>query len=222
MDSVVSNMNNAYVYIHTRLNTNLPFYVGKGKGKRFNSTLSRNKHWNNVVKKDGGFNAVKLIENVCDEFAYFIESEVIDKYKLLGYKLVNKTNGGEGVSGSNVNAGIAKTEEHKQKLRDCNLGKKQSYETIEKRKKSLNKKINNGWETGFAIDKYKKYGIKNNKFVGVYHTPAGIFESLNDAAIANNCTIKTIRIRCNGNKCIVNGKLYIYPPKNGWYFVKKA
>ena len=183
--------------------------------------MQRNKHWNNLVKKHNGFNAYKLIENIDDEFALLIEKEVISKYKWLGYTLVNKTDGGEGVKGSNVNLGIPKTKEHKEKLRQANIGKKQSIETINKRKESIQLKIQNGWKSGFARNNLKKKGFKNNKFKGYYKTPNGIFNSLQDAANGNNCTIKAVRIRLYGNKRIVNNKTYTYPPKEGWYLIPK-
>lgn len=215
------NINTAYVYVHTRLDNGLPFYVGKGKGNRYKSPMQRNKHWHNLVNKHNGFNYHKLVENIDDEFAYLIEQEVISKYKWLGYPLVNKTDGGEGVSGSNVNLGIPKTKEHKEKLRQANVGKKQSIETINKRKKSIQLKIENGWISGFAKSNLKKKGCKNNKFKGYYQTPNGIFDSLESAAIGNNCTAKTVRIKVNGNKVIVNNKTYIYPPVKGWYLIPK-
>ena len=215
------NINTAYVYVHTRLDNGLPFYVGKGNGNRYKSLTQRNIHWKNLVKKHNGFNFYKLIENINDEFAYLIEQEVISKYKWLGYPLVNKTDGGEGVLGFSFNLGIPKTKEHKEKLRQVNLGKKQSIETIEKRKKSIQLKRDNGWINGFARNDLKKKGYKNNKFVGYYQTPNGVFDSLQSAAIGNNCTIKAAQIRIYGNKTITNNKTYIYPPVKGWYLIPK-
>jgi hypothetical protein len=213
------NINTAYVYVHTRLDNGLPFYVGKGRGNRYKSPMQRNKHWHNLVNKHNGFNYHKLVENIDNEFAYLIEKEVISKYKWLGYPLVNKTDGGEGVSGSSVNLGIPKTKEHKEKLRQANVGKKQSIETIEKRKQSMQLKIKNGWINPFA--RTIKKGINNPKFKGFYQTPNGIFDSYKSAAIGNNCTEKAVRIRIHGNKRTVNNKTYTYPPVKGWYLIPK-
>jgi hypothetical protein len=215
-------MNTAYVYIHKRLSTGLPFYIGKGTGKRLFNKQQRSKHWHNVINKDGGFAAEKIVENVDDEFAFLAEIEAIDKYRKLGFKLINRTNGGEGQAGNSVNLGIKKTETHKQKLREANLGKKQSKETIEKRIKSIKEKENNGWINPLKREKNKKFGKKNCNFAGYYVTPNGKFNSIASAAKENNCSEKAVRVRCCGNVCKVNGKIYYYQPKEGWSFIPKV
>lgn len=215
-------MNTAYVYIHKRLNTGLPFYIGKGTGKRLFGKQQRSKHWQNIIKKDGGFIAEKIVENVDDEFAFLAEIEAIDKYRKLGFKLINKTNGGEGQSGNSVNLGIKKSETHKQKLREANLGKIQSIKTIEKRKNSIKEKEKNGWINPLKRKENIKYGEKNCNFAGYYLTPLGKFNSLNAAAKANNCTEKAVRVKCYGNVCKVKGKIYSYQPKEGWSFIPKV
>lgn len=43
--------NKYYIYEWIRLDTNEPFYVGKGKGRRWNTlTRGTNKHFNNINK----------------------------------------------------------------------------------------------------------------------------------------------------------------------------
>lgn len=87
-----------YVYCHRRLDNNQIFYVGKGKNLRKDSYKNRNKHWTNIAVSVGFVSEI-LIDNIDEEFALLIEQETIHKYKILGYKLVNYTDGGEGVSG---------------------------------------------------------------------------------------------------------------------------
>ena len=86
-----------YVYLHLKSDSGQPFYVGKGKGSRATCRHNRSRHWENVVRKHG------LIVNVVasdldEELAFLAEMELIDQYRRLGFPLVNKTIGGDGVS----------------------------------------------------------------------------------------------------------------------------
>jgi hypothetical protein len=88
-----------YVYVHSRLSNGEPFYVGKGHSRRSHTHKSRSAHWKNIVAKDGGFHANLIAKNMDEELAFLIEMEAIDKYRRVGVKLINLTNGGDGVSG---------------------------------------------------------------------------------------------------------------------------
>ena len=91
--------NKYYIYEWIRLDTNEPFYVGKGKGRRWNTlTRGNNKHFNNIVKKIPV--AVNFLEeNLNEEDAYRLESWYIHEYRdVIGYDLVNLTDGGDGVT----------------------------------------------------------------------------------------------------------------------------
>jgi hypothetical protein len=125
-----------YVYEHIRPDTNEVFYIGKGSKKRINSKKDRNKYWNNIVFKCNGFESNILLETDDEDFAFFVEEEVIDLYKKRGIKLSNLTNGGEGLSGlkhsieakekMRVHAlnciHLKHTEEAKEKIRKANTG----------------------------------------------------------------------------------------------------
>jgi hypothetical protein len=106
------------VYEHIRPDTNKVFYVGKGSGRRAQSKHRRNQHWNNIVGKTGGFSVNILVENVDEEFAFLAEMERIDQLNRLGYKLANKTEGGEGPSG------YRHTDEAKKKIAEAQMGEK--------------------------------------------------------------------------------------------------
>jgi len=106
------------VYEHIRPDANKVFYVGKGSGRRAQSKHKRNQHWNNIVAKAGCFSVNILVDNVDEEFAFLAEMERIDQLNRLGYKLANKTEGGEGPSG------YRHTEETKKKIADAQRGDK--------------------------------------------------------------------------------------------------
>lgn len=69
-------MNRYNVYAHYIEDT--IFYIGKGTGKRYLSKHSRNKHWNNKVKKYGDFTAKILADNLNESDAYELEELVVD------------------------------------------------------------------------------------------------------------------------------------------------
>lgn len=85
-----------YVYEHTRPDTGVVFYVGKGSGARLNSKDKRNQHWHNIVSKANGRNAYKVADNLDEELAFLCEMERIDQLRRLGYRLANSTDGGCG------------------------------------------------------------------------------------------------------------------------------
>ena len=94
---------NFYVYEHTRNDTGLVFYVGKGSGQRLNIGKfgggRRNPHWKHIVAKAGGFEAKKIVDALDNELANLAEMERIDQLRRLGYKLANITDGGDGTTG---------------------------------------------------------------------------------------------------------------------------
>lgn len=90
--------NEYYVYEWIRLDTNEPFYIGKGKGNRWCAlTRGNNKHFNRIVKNYPV--AVSILEDNLDEkTAYEYEIYYINEYKNMGLPLVNITDGGDGVT----------------------------------------------------------------------------------------------------------------------------
>jgi hypothetical protein len=140
-----------YTYEHIRKDSNLPFYVGKGKDSRAYVKQYKTAYWNNIVAKHGY--EVKIIAaNLNEELALLAEIERIDQLRRLGVKLVNLTDGGEGMSGykftkedalkrakgriglkrPDVSArfkGVKKSPEHRAKLSATRMGMKPSPET---------------------------------------------------------------------------------------------
>jgi hypothetical protein len=107
-----------YLYEHTRPDTGIVFYVGKGSIRRAYSKHRRNAHWKSIVAKAGGFSVKEVFNSPDEELVFLAEEERIDQLKRLGFKLANKTNGGEGPSG------YQHTEEAKRKITEAQTGKK--------------------------------------------------------------------------------------------------
>lgn len=146
-----------YVYERIRLDTNEPFYVGKGKDKRcYKLTRGNNSHFNNIVKNiPVAVNILK--DNLDEETAFGLEVYYIWEYRdIIGYNLVNITDGGEGCA---------------------ILGKKHSSESKRKIGKGISKSWNNKSDKDKKIHKNKiskalkgkKHSIKHNENVKNNH-----------------------------------------------------
>jgi len=106
------------VYEHIRPDTNAIFYVGKGSLRRAHSKHRRNKHWNSIVAKAGGYSVRLVADGIEEDLSFLVEMERIDQLKRMGLKLANKTDGGEGPSG------LRHTDEAKRKIAEAQMGEK--------------------------------------------------------------------------------------------------
>lgn len=132
--------NDYYVYLLLRPDTKVPFYVGKGCGRRINSHFydeRGNSHKANIIrqaKADGKqVIGVKLAVGLTEDQAFSLEIEWIARIgrEPLG-PLVNKTLGGEGVSGPKN-----RTPEHTAKLMAIHKGRKHTEESRAKMSAAL-------------------------------------------------------------------------------------
>jgi hypothetical protein len=188
----------AYIYKHTRNDTNEVFYVGIGSGKTYKRAYKktgRNKFWQNIVNKT--FYTVTIIEDKLSwEEACTKEIELI---KMFGRRdlnkgsLVNLTDGGEGSKGvimpdslkefhrQTLNKHRSKTNEINRKLK---LGTKLSQETINKLKGRKHTEATR-----------KLISLKANKAVSLYSLSGELlmeFESMSKAAQYFNIRVSTI------------------------------
>ena len=90
-------MSNAYVYVHKRLDTGQPFYVGKGSGNRSTSKKDRNPYWNHIVAKSG-LQSIIIQSGLSHRQALNAEKFAIAALRKV-YKLANLTDGGDGGNG---------------------------------------------------------------------------------------------------------------------------
>ncbi len=130
-------MNNYYVYQLRLIDSVLPFYIGKGKGKRCHChfrewSLRHDSHKNRVIKKaiDEGIEILVEIlhQNLTEPEALNKEVELIAFYGRhnFGGCLTNATDGGEG------RVRYIATDEARQRMSKARMGKKHSPETIAK------------------------------------------------------------------------------------------
>lgn len=107
-----------YVYVW-RDSSGTPFYVGKGSGNRAHSTTQRSDAFKEIHARGGC--AVEIVDWFIHESqAHAYEVAIIERYgrREYGGLLVNKTDGGEGISG------LVRTSEHNAKIGAAHLGKK--------------------------------------------------------------------------------------------------
>ena len=96
----INSENKFYVYIHRKADDDSIFYIGKGQGKRayHQNSYHRSKLWHQTVFSHGL--KVEIIESFHSEKdALSFERYLIASYRLLNQPLINKTNGGQGLSG---------------------------------------------------------------------------------------------------------------------------
>ena len=121
-------MNTAYVYTLTDPRNGMPFYVGKGHGKRCEAHLDEAKYYTkrkskklNKIRKlmSLGMKPIitKVEENVSDAQAIDFECFLIAEMRDIGIPLTNMTDGGDGAQG------YKHTEEHKQMMRELFIGR---------------------------------------------------------------------------------------------------
>lgn len=154
--------NNFYIYIHVSLNGKT-FYVGKGFGDRAWRKNNRNKDWHRIANE--GYAIFIIANNLSELDAFNAEIKMISA---IGRRnLVNKTDGGDGLSGyiptfearskmSAAQRGRKHSETTKRKIAAAHIGMKASNET----KRKLSEKAKNRK----ASDETKE--ILSNKLIG--------------------------------------------------------
>ena len=150
-------MNEFYAYRHIRLDTNIPFYIGKGIGNRAYSKSNRNPYWHRIVNKYG-YEVEIMVDGLTEDESLTKERELIKLYKSLGYCDANLTDGGDGISGlkhteeSKIKMSIAKSENYT----PWNKGKKEIYSDEVKKKMGIDKIGKTPWNKGLTADSDKR------------------------------------------------------------------
>jgi hypothetical protein len=94
-----------YVYIHYKVDTDEPFYVGKGSGNRAKVKSQRSSWWKRIVEKHGYY--IEILESFNTEAeAFNRERSLIASMKAAGINLCNMTNGGDGAAGRVLSASL--------------------------------------------------------------------------------------------------------------------
>lgn len=199
--------NKYYVYEWIRLDTNEPFYVGKGCGSRWRKlTRDNNSYFNNIVKSISV--AVNILhDNLDEETAFGLEVWYIREYRdIIGYNLVNIDDGGTGCAlcgENNPFYGKYHTEETKYKISKSRKGKYCGEE-------------NHNYGKNFSEETKKKMSDNHADFSNKKHpratkiiciTTGKIFNTIKEGAEYYNIKNKGNIVQCCKGKYKSAGKL---------------
>lgn len=225
-------MSKYYVYRYIRLDTNTPFYVGKGKGKRYLDKVARNNYFKRIVQKYPHEVEI-MLSNLNEDTAFQKEKEFIKLYKDLGYCEANITDGAGGMSGispsKETREKISKSmtaSDHPKKWKAGTAhpfyGKKDSIETrlkkSESRKGHKNPSFGRKGElsfgrgnTGSKNPMFGKTGELNPKSIKVVDIVNGyVWGSIAEAERAYCMTSNTLRSKLSGRKNNNTNLRYLY------------
>ncbi len=128
-----ANKPNRCVYLHINKKTNVVFYVGTGNKHRPRSEQNRSEGWHKIADLDGFY--VEIVAGgLTWKESTTLEKEQIKKYGRADLSLgtlVNKTNGGGGVST------LIHTDETKRIISEKGIGRKKSEYTVNKFRESM-------------------------------------------------------------------------------------
>jgi hypothetical protein len=134
-------LNRFYVYVFFRPWNGIPCYVGKGSGRRATRPSRRlNPHLERIIEKAAGASLPVVIVRAGITEAEAFETEIaLIKAIGRGHRgpLANLTDGGEGTSGWIAPPDFCAKVSVRLKGHKFNLGRKQSSEEIEKRRKAI-------------------------------------------------------------------------------------
>lgn len=202
------NLKEFFVYVHKKESDGTVFYVGKGTKLRWCNIHSRSLHWKNTARKHGVYCDIVAASLTAQE-ALILEKKLIESYgrqdKCTGC-LVNMTAGGEGV------VDYIFTEEHRQKISEAGIGKKHTEDSKEKiRQANLNRVFSP--ETIIKMSEARKgvpYTEAQRKSSAIRANPRArkimcietgeVYESITKAARALSLDSSSLTKACNGKK----------------------
>lgn len=155
------NDNCYYVYEWIRLDTNQPFYVGKGKLDRaYELKNNRNKYFKDVIK-NREVAVVILQDNLDEREAFQYECWYIHEYRYeMGIELTNQTDGGDGVSGWFNNLDENRKEQYSKNM---TIILNERYENHPEIKEKISQKTKESWNSTEMIEFAKKRGKKRHE-----------------------------------------------------------
>lgn len=225
-----------YLYRHTRLDNNQPFYIGIGSKhlktnglfinyNRAMCAYGRNKHWNNIVNKYN-YKVEILLESDDYEFIKQKEIEFIALYGRYWQNgiLANVEEGGDHIKKNNwskitkdnivpYNKGLKMSEETKKKISEKTKGRPSPLKGRKISEEHRQKLIKNGLERGIS-NKCRELAGKGQMRKIIQLSLEGNFikewESISEAAKNLKTSTGNINLVIKGKKKTIVGYVFVY------------
>ena len=184
------------IAVYTHSNDGVVFYVGMGVGQRAFELTRRNGKWNEIVKKNGGFDVCVVSWLTNRDDAARLEAEEIRRLKPEANLMMN---------------GFSRSDSFKQNMSNRLLGVKKSEETRKKMSEGMKGRTAHNKGKPLSEEQKTKLSELATGKLGVVDAETGErFRSVRDAVQKTGIPRTTLRSHLNGKLKHAGARLFKY------------